>query len=170
MCYWFSVFVILTVICSITQRTFCGIISDPDRIDRDKSQAQQEDEEMASEMEKLKEKLLDRLGLDTVPTDVISKDDIPEPLLRNLISYQDERLDLETDSAMDAEKDLIHKKKIMVVGNIGKMIFHLSIICFVFNFPGQILADQLFLVRNSYYLDLYVFSLYHKRSVCRARG
>ena len=108
-----NLLVILTVFYSITQHA-CGVMTETDR--HHGGNTNLEDEEVANQIQKLKKKLLDGMGLDSIPKDVIPIGDIPEPLLRGMVLT--EKDELEADDSEITEK--FQKKKIMVFGKISK--------------------------------------------------
>ena len=94
-------------------------------------------------------KLLDGLGMESIPKNVMPRGDIPEILLRDMISADDEEQEKAIDDAQyETTDDKFQKKKIMVFGNIGRSFLFCFVLfcycCFRHCFLSLFLPDSLF--------------------------
>ena len=113
---------LLTILTSIARYCLCGVITETNRHHRGSSN--EENEEVARQTQKMLKKLLDGLGMKSIPKNVMPRGDIPEILLRDMISADDEEQEKAIDDAQyETTDDKFQKKKIMVFGNIGRFFF-----------------------------------------------
>lgn len=101
--------VILTIHLSITQLFNCGVINNDYQNDRDHEREKQE------QIQKIKKKILEGLGITDLPKDPIPRDDIPLPLLLG----GDQTMD-RSNTSMDEK---LQEKEVFVLSKTCKSIF-----------------------------------------------
>ena len=117
-----TILLLVTIFTSITRHCLCGVITDTTRHHRG-SNNQEENEEVARQREKMLKKLLDGMGMESVPKNTMPRADIPDVLLRDMMSADDEDHDQALDTEYEKTNEKFQKKKITVFGNIGKWFY-----------------------------------------------